>query len=148
MIAALCLLFSPTFGFASLGAAENSIDADQMRMGARHHVDVTQQYSVHDLQTADGSRVRQYVASNGLVFAVSWHTLYKPELSALLGQSYAGYAGAAQVAARRPGIQRSFRHEAMDLVVQSGSHLNVFSGFAYRRSMVPRGLSLQQIGLE
>jgi hypothetical protein len=33
-------------------------------------------------------------------------------------------------------------------VVQTTGHLNVFSGFAFRRSMLPVGLSPNQIGLE
>jgi hypothetical protein len=148
MIAVALLLLPPTLAFASLGEARNSIDIDRMRMGARHHIDVRAQYSVHDLQAADGSHVRQYVAGNGVVFAVAWNTLSKPDLSAVLGASYPTYATSAQSAARRPGIQRRFRHEDLDLVVQSTAHLNVFSGFAFRRSMLPAGLSPDRIGLE
>jgi hypothetical protein len=148
MIAVALVLLPPTVSFASLGDSENTIGIDRMRMGARHQVDVMKQYTVHDLQAADGSRLRQYVAVNGTVFAVSWHTLYKPDLSTVLGRSYPSYATAAQAAARRIGIQRRFRHEEADLVVQTTGHLNVFSGFAFRRSMLPVGLSPNQIGLE
>jgi len=148
MIAAALLLTPLVPAFAGLGEAESSISTDRIRMNARRSVAVTPQYSVHDLQAADGSRVRQYVAANGMVFAVTWHTLYKPDLSVVLGSSYSAYATSAQAAARRPGIQRRFRHEGLDVVVQSTAHLNVYSGFAFRRSMLPRGLSLERIGLE
>jgi hypothetical protein len=148
MIAATVLLFAPVLATASLGETENSISIDRMRMGARHQVEAKATYSVHDLQAADGSRLREYVAANGAVFAVAWHSLSKPDLSAVLGASYPAYALSAQAAARRPGIQRRFRHEDLDLVVQSTAHLNVFSGFAFRRSMLPAGLSADRIGLE
>ena len=134
--------------WAGLGEGQSSIDTDRVRMSARHSVARVQQYAVHDLTTADGSRVQQYVAGNGRVFAVRWNTLYKPDLTTLLGPSYPGYASAARLAAQRAGIQRQFRHADLDLVLQSSAHLHVFSGFAFRRSMLPRGLDPHQIGLE
>jgi hypothetical protein len=133
--------------WAGLGEGEASIDTDRVRMSARHSVARVQQYAVHELKMADGSRVQQYVAGNGKIFAVRWDTLYKPDLSALLGSSFPDYASAAQVAAKRGGIQRQFHHEGNDLVVQSSGHLHVFSGYAYRRTMLPNGVNAQSIGL-
>jgi hypothetical protein len=133
--------------WAGLGQAESSIETDRGRMHARHAVRRAAQFAVHDLQMADGSHLRQYVAGNGLVFAVSWNSLHKPDLSGLLGNAFTSYTGAAQQAARRGGIQRQFRHESQDLVVQASGHLNVFSGYAYRPSLLPRGLNPQSLGL-
>jgi predicted heme/steroid binding protein len=133
--------------WAGLGEGEASIDTASVRMHARHSVARAQQYTVHELKMADGSRVQQYVAGNGQVFAVRWNTLYKPDLSVLLGNSFPDYASAAQMAAKRGGIQRQFHHEGNDLVVQSSGHLHVFSGYAYRRALLPRGVSVQSIGL-
>ncbi len=133
--------------WAGLGEGQGSVDTDRVRMRARHSVARAQQYAVHDLTMADGSRVQQYVAGQGRVFAVRWNTLYKPDLSALLGTSFPDYASAAQVAAKRGGIQRQFHHEGNDLVLQSSGHLHVFSGYAYRRSLLPHGVSAQSLGL-
>ena len=132
---------------AGLGQAQSSIETDRVRMRARHAVTRAPQYTLHDLQMADGSHLQQYVAANGQVFAVRWNTLHKPDLSGLLGDAFVGYATAVQQAARRGGIQRQFRHQSLDLVVQSGGHLHVFSGYAYRPSLLPPGLSLQTLGL-
>lgn len=148
IIVALALLLPPALSFAGLGQDQNSVNLDRRRMDARHQVKADTLYSLHELQTADGSRVRQYVAANGMVFAISWHTLYKPDLTTLLGASYPAYVQSAQAAARRPGMQRQFRHEELDLVLRSSAHLNVFSGFALRRSMLPRGLDPHTIGLQ
>ena len=148
MIVALVLSALPALSFAGLGQDLESIKIERMRMAAQHRVTSAAQYSLHELQGADGSRVRQYVSASGMVFAVSWRTLYKPDLSALLGPSYPVYALSAQVAAQRAGVQRHFRHADVDLVLQSSAHLHVFSGFALRRSMLPRGLDPQQMGLE
>jgi hypothetical protein len=145
--ALLLVLLAAPLARAALGEAQYSIDADAARMAARHALARSAQYSVHELTLADGSLVRQYVAGNGRVFAVRWNTLSKPDLSHLLGSAFGGYRDAAQAAARQGGIQRHFRHDAADLVLQSDGHLHVFSGWAYRRSLLPPGLTPQAIGL-
>jgi hypothetical protein len=143
----LLLLLAPLLARAGLGEGEGSINTERVRIHARHAVAASAQYTLHELTQANGSRIQQYVASNGLVFAVRWNTLYKPDLSALLGASFPTYASAAQQAAQRGGIQRHFHHEGNDLVLQSNGHLQVFSGYAYRRSLMPRGVSAQSLGL-
>ncbi len=148
MIVALALLLGPVHSFAGLGQDLDSNNVEHKRMAAQHRVMPGAQYSLHEFQSADGSRFRQYVSSSGMVFAVSWRTLYKPDLSALLGTSYPGYSAAARVAAQRTGVQRYFQHDDLDLVLQSSAYLHVFSGFAFRRSMLPRGVNPEQIGLE
>jgi hypothetical protein len=105
-------------------------------------------YSMEEVQANDGSRVRKYIADDGQIFALSWNTLYKPDLSTLLGSYFPNYAGAARLAARKGGIQRRFHHETTDLVVQSGGHLHVFSGYAYLRTQFPAGVSPQSLGWE
>jgi hypothetical protein len=131
---------------AGLGQAQSSIETERVRMRARHAVTRAPQYTLHDLQMADGSHLQQYVAANGQVFAVRWNTLHKPDLSGLLGNAFASYTGAVQQAALRGGIQRQFRHQGLDLVVQSGGHLQVFSGYAYRPSLLPPGFEPPMLG--
>lgn len=144
---ALALLLGAPLAWAGLGEPQSSIDGDGTRMHARHSVVGQNQYAVHELTKADGSRVRQFVARNGRVFAVSWNTLAKPDLSVVLGGAFPSYQGAAHAAARQGGIQRQLRHEGSDLVVQSSGHLHVYQGYAYRPSLLPQGLTLQTLGL-
>ena len=141
------VLLGVSSAWAGLGENESSIVGDRLRMRATHSLAHATQYTLHELQGADGSRITQYVTGNGKVFAVTWHTLYKPDLSSLLGRSYAAYTGAAHDAARHGGMQRQFLHHGSDLVVQSSGHMSVYSGFAYRRSLLPPGINLQTIGL-
>jgi len=148
MIAMSLMFTSLAPAFASLGEQESSVEHDRIRMHARRSVVAMQQYSVNDLQSTDGSRLRQYVSTRGVVFAVIWNTLYKPDLSTVLGSSYSEYATAAHEATRSPGIQRRFQHESFDLVMQSTAHMNVFSGFAFRRSLLPPGFSPSQLRLQ
>jgi hypothetical protein len=134
--------------WAGLGDFESAIQEEKVKMHARHSVTVRPRYAVHDLKNLDGAHIQQYVGSDGRVFAVVWHTLYKPDLSGILGSSYPTYAQSARASARRVGIQRRFRHEGLDVVVQATAHLNVFSGYAFRQSMLPSGFSPSAIGLE
>lgn len=132
---------------AGLGQAQSSIESERLRLGAHHAMVRSAHYAVHDLTMADGSRVQQYVADNGRVFAVRWNTLHKPDLSSLLGNAFASYGSAARQAALRGGIQRQFRHQESDLVVQSDGHLHVYSGYAYRPSLLPQGIRPQTLGM-
>lgn len=133
--------------WAGLGEGQASIESDRVRMSARHSVARGQQYAVHELKSPNGSLLQQFVSGNGQVFAVRWNTQYKPDLSTLLGTSFEDYRVVANMAAQRGGIQRQFHHEGSDLVVQSSGHLHVFSGYAYRRSLLPYGLNPKSIGL-
>lgn len=139
--------FSAPQAWAALGANEGSITGERMHMRALHSVARATAYTLHELKGADGSRVTQYVAGNGQIFAISWHTLYKPDLASLLGSAFATYAKAAQDAAQRGGMQRQFLHQGSDLVMQSTGHMNVYAGFAYRPSLLPPGLNPQTLGL-
>lgn len=143
----LLALLTPPLAWAGLGEPQSAIDSARARMHARHAAVQTSQYTVHELTMADGSRVQQYMGPDGLVFAVRWNTLYKPDLSVLLGNAFPAYASAAQQAAQRGGIQRQFHHDRGDLVLHSAGHLHVFSGYAWRRSLLPRGVTPQSIGL-
>ena len=145
---AFLVLLTLNPAWAGLGDFESSIQEEKVKMHARHSVAVMPHYSVHDLQNSDGAHIQQYVGSDGRVFAVVWHTLFKPDLSSILGGSYPAYAQSARESARKGGIQRRFRHESLDLVVQATAHLNVFSGYAFRQSMLPSGFSLSTIVLE
>lgn len=143
----LLALLGATSAWAGLGEDEGAITGERMRMRALHSVARAPQYAVHELQGTDGSRVTQYVARNGLIFGVRWHTLYKPDMASMLGSSFTTYTGAARVAAQRGGVQRQFQHQGSDLVMQSTGRMNIYSGFAYRPSLLPQGLNPQSIGL-
>lgn len=141
-------LLGPCLSFAGLGAYEESIENDRMKMRAFRAVSVTSQYAMHEIKSPDGSRVRQYVAPNGRVFAVTWNTQYKPDMNSLLGVSFDSYDAAAKEAGKRGGIQRNLRHETQDVYVQASSHLHIFSGFAYLKSLTPQGFNQNTLSAE
>ena len=143
VFSALLLAMDPAR--AALGEVESTTQGDSMRMAARRHLEIRPAYSVYNLAMRDGSLVREFVSSDGIIFGVSWRTQYKPNLEKLLGASYSGYVKSARDNSGQVGIRRNFRHSSSDLVVKSDAHLHLFSGWAYRRSLLPPDFSPDQI---
>ena len=138
-LAGAAALFLPQ-AQAVLGAAQDTVQSDQLRFHGQHHQRTQWPMTVHDIRLGDGSGITQYVNPAGQVFAVSWHTRLKPDLTALLGAHYPGVdaaGGAAEgiAAARR---QRSVRRA--NLVLHQGGRAGAFSGLAYVPALVPQGV--------
>jgi len=128
---------------AGLGDSEAVVAADGVKLHAQRALQAAPGYTVHVLQQADGGVVRQFVSADRRVFAVTWTGHGKPDLATLLGASYGRYADGVQRAAQqRPGPAHQFHQTALDLVVHSSVHLNVFKGYAYLPSLVPAGFTL------
>jgi len=139
--AALVALFAATPAHAVLGGAVETVDADAARMAGVRRVAAGPQANVrvHSIVRADGSAVHEYVSASGVVFAIAWHTRFKPDLAALLGAQAPAYAAAARRALAAPGIRRHVALEEGDLVVHATAHLNAFAGRAYLKSLLPAG---------
>ena len=133
------LLIAPS-AQAVLGAAQDTVQADQLRFQGRHHQHSQWPMTVHDISLPDGSGIRQFVNPAGQVFAVSWHTRLKPDLAALLGAHYPGpdaLAGTPQgiaSARQRRSMRRSY------LVLHQGGRVGAFAGLAYVPALVPQGV--------
>ncbi|MEY4100386.1 MAG: hypothetical protein RL300_1557 [Pseudomonadota bacterium] len=141
----IALLMTMHVAKAALGEHQASIDIERMRLHASKRVVTKVGYTVHELHSQEGSHIKQFVNATGQVFGVSWTTQYKPDLSRLLGALHAQYARAEHEQAKRSGIQRHFKLDQQDLLVQSNAHLNVYSGFAMMRSLAPAGFTTAQL---
>ena len=144
LLSSLTLLHAPA-AMAVLGGDEATIHEDQKRMKAQRRLAVAGSFQVHEISTPDGSTVKEFVAANGTVFAVVWHTRLKPDLEQLLGSHHSEYAAAASEAMKRPGIKRNIVLRHGDVVVHSSGHLNAFVGKAYVPSLVPAGFNIDDI---
>jgi hypothetical protein len=123
---------------ATLGQNVSTVDNDQARLRAAAHTVITQSaYSVHVMTMPSGTLVREYVASNGVVFGVAWQGPTLPNLKSMLGASFDQYVAA--VATRR-GTPLAVA--SSDLVVYSGGHLRAFAGYAYLPQAVPAGVDV------
>jgi len=101
-------------------------------------------YTLHELQSATGTIVREYVSPAGTVFAVAWKGPYPPNLHELLGSQYAQY----EQAMKMPSGRASHGPATIrlpNLVVQLSGHMGDYSGRAYLPDKVPSSMSLESI---
>jgi len=138
-LAFVLLLVSPAL--ASLGDDVSSVQADQVHLKASTRVVARQLYSVHEMQTQNGSTIRQYVSPAGTVFAVTWQG-FAPDLRQLLGSHFDEYMTSASQAAHRG---RGAHIETGDLVFDSGGHMRYVVGRAFLRSKLPSGVSSDEL---
>jgi hypothetical protein len=135
----VCMFTLPSF--ATLGQDASSVHDDQAHLNASERVVVRQLYSVHEMQTALGTTVRQYVSPDGTVFAISWQGA-NPDLRQLLGRHFDEFMAAASKAARGG---RGMHIETGDLVFESGGHMRYVAGRALLRSKMPSGVTRDEI---
>jgi Protein of unknown function (DUF2844) len=137
----------PAWG--SLGGDVSTVQADQAHMQATRRTVAAQSYTVHEMQAANGTVVREFVSAEGKVFGVAWHGPWLPDLQQLFGSYFEQYAQAAQAQAKAQGTARVARRPMMidvpGLSVQIGGHMRAFSGRAYVPEMLPAGVSAENI---
>lgn len=102
-------------------------------------------YSVQQTTLANGTVVREYLATDGSVFGVAWNGQQMPDLSALLGSYFPQYVAGVKASraagrVRGPGVV-----EQSGLVVHSGGHMGAFSGQAWLPQALPAGVSASDI---
>lgn len=142
-IATLTLLVSGQ-AFAALGDREDSIGSDKSKLRA-----ASQNYRKHDLyseHTLSGpmNTVTQFVSNDGLVFAVRWEGVTKPDLSVLLGSFYEEYndinSQRARMSTRAPVEVKTSK-----IIVRKSGHMRAWRGFAYILDHVPAGVRLEDL---
>jgi hypothetical protein len=132
------------FAFAALGDHENVMNSDLIKLKSSHHiVQKTARYSIHEIETPI-STIREYVDNNGLVFAVSWRGIRRPDLSVLLGPYFPEYqnidARRGRMITREPvSIQTS------KIVVRKGGHMRNIKGLAIISDQLPSGVSEEDL---
>ena len=126
---------------AALGEDESSVAADQARFLASARILRAERYTLHELQATTGTKVREYLGSDGKVFAVSWQGPFRPDLRQLLGTYYQTYLKAAGPRAARGPINIRLP----GLVIHMSGHQRAFYGRVYLADRVPQGLSTDEI---
>jgi hypothetical protein len=98
----------------------------------------------HETTDANGIVVRQYVDSNGDIYAVSWRGPAMPDIQSLLGTHFAAFRQGASASAGDAGLHTA-RVAQGDLVVENRVRLREFSGRAWLASELPPGVSTTDI---
>ena len=142
MAVALAIIAAPAIACAALGDDATSVDADGAHMRGAIRITTGARYAVHEIAAASGVVVREYVAPNGKVFALTWSGPWPPDLRQLLGSYFERFSRAA--AAPRTGHPPLMVHDE-DLVVQFGGRLRAFVGTAYLANLMPAGVGTGEL---
>lgn len=101
---------------------------------------VSSSYTVVETTSEAGVAVREYLNDVGKVFAATWSGPVRPNLQLLLGAG--PYAELVDASPRRRGPMQVSRS---DLVIRSGGHMGALRGSAWVPSLVPQGVSADQL---
>jgi len=105
--------------------------------------EIHEAFTVRTTQS-DATTVREFIAPSRIVFAVTWNGIARPDLSILLGSYKSEYDSALKSSARIHGRRsRSIRTDRV--VVEHWGHMRDLSGRAYDPSLIPGGVSLEEI---
>jgi Protein of unknown function (DUF2844) len=143
----LMILVTAFPAWASLGGDVTSIQTDQLQLQGSRQVIAAESYTVHEIQGANGTVVREFVTAEGKVFAVAWHGPWMPDMRQILGSYFDQFTQAAQAKAQNNGRmgRRPLMINQPGLVVQNGGHLRAFVGRAYVPGLLPAGVGAEVI---
>jgi hypothetical protein len=102
-------------------------------------------YSLHEIRSASGTMIREYVNSSGTVFAVAWDGPWLPDLRQVLGQHFDRYQAAMRARQRARTGRGAVVIDTTDLVVHMSGHPRAFVGRAYLPTLLPTGIQLESI---
>ena len=134
----LLLLFGAHPAWAVLGQPLQSVTDDQQRLHGELRAVSHEGYTVHEISSAGGMVVKEYVSPGGMVFGVSWQGPAMPNLPNLLGSYFPQFQQAAQSSPHRRGPVALHTDQ---VVVESGGHMRAFRGRAYVPSLIPSAIS-------
>jgi hypothetical protein len=153
----IALLFvgaSPHAALAALGGNADSVAADAAIFeanGVRHtsrsalNAPAVTAYNVEQMTTPSGTAVKEYVGTDGRVFAVTWRGRRPPDLATLLGAYFTQY----QHAANAGGLTAHGLHHASvrgsEVVVETAGHMRDMWGRAFLPAMLPSGVEQSEI---
>jgi hypothetical protein len=147
--AALAVVSAALPASAALGGDGASVQADQLHMQGSLRTTAAAAYTMHEIQGASGTVVREYVsaagASAGKVFAVAWHGPWRPDMRQILGGYFEQFAQAAKSQSKIRMGRRPLMIELPGLVVEQSGHARAFAGRAYVPDMLPTGVRPEEI---
>lgn len=103
----------------------------------------TEKYSVREYEE-NGNTVREYADSSGLVFAVGWNGISKPDLQALFGSYYNEYLESLKAIPKQYGV-KSISMKTAKMVIRRGGRMRDQRGFAYVPSLLPEGVNVEEL---
>jgi hypothetical protein len=143
LVVLVMLLGQPLF--AALGGDRASVDDDRIHLQASLRILPGAGYTVHELHTANGIIVREYISASGTVFGVAWQGPWFPDMRQLLASYFEEYEQVMQSESGTRGMRRPIQVELPDLVVHAGGHPRAFFGQAYIPQKLPQAVRAEDV---
>jgi hypothetical protein len=100
-------------------------------------------YLTHDTSLATGTQVREYISTQGIVFALTWEGPILPDLKSLLGKHFRTMV---EESTRLPRAGRSsIDINRPEVIINSGGHMRAFKGSAWIPAEFPRGFTSDDV---
>jgi hypothetical protein len=142
LVTVACLGLAPA-AQAGLGEGADSVARDHAALRARAQSVVPMQaYDMHEMTTAGGGQVREYVTRSGTVFAVTFSGRTMPDLRTVLGTHYGEYVAATNV---RRTNHKVFAMSAPGLVMEVIKLPRGVTGAAHVPVLLPPGVSARDL---
>jgi hypothetical protein len=131
---------------AALGGSTSSVDADRVKMqAALLRIQAGNAFTLHEIQSAAGTTIREYVSSAGDVFGVAWNGPSMPDLSQVLGAYFPAFQRAVQQQRQTRHARGPLTIDDGELVVQVSGHMRSFAGRAYVKRLMPASVDSSAI---
>ena len=102
-------------------------------------------YSIHQTVLPTGTRVREFVATGGTVFALVWEGPVLPDFSFFFGDYFAVFQEIARQKRESGASGGALVARQQNLVVVSRGRMGQFEGHAYVPSLVPAGIAIEKL---
>jgi hypothetical protein len=147
LVAAIALVAVPSTAGAALGGSVGTVEADRVSMqGALMRMVRSDSFQFHEIRSATGTLVREYVSPSGTVFGVAWQGPWLPDLRQVLGdEHFEQLQRSMRQAARARRIHGVVIVEEPNLVVRMSGHPRSFYGIAYLPGQLPPGVRAEAI---
>lgn len=122
---------------AQLGGDESTIENVRLNNHGIHAMRTRNNLRVHEI-TNEANTIREYVNSDGIVFAVTWSGMSHPDLTVLLGEYHAEFQEADQ-ATRTPAGRAPKTLRTQNLRTIHYGHMRDVHGKAFIQSLAPPG---------
>jgi hypothetical protein len=131
---------------AALGGTVASVESDRVHMKASlTRIERLDAYALHEIRSATGTTIREYVSPSGTVFAVAWDGPWMPDLTQVFGEHFDHYQRAMTARSRARRSRGFVVIDEPTLVVHMSGHPRSFSGRAYIPGLVPQGVQIDAI---
>jgi hypothetical protein len=126
---------------AALGEAVTSIAGDRAAMGGQGQSSPGKGYSIETITVA-GMTIKEYVSSDGIVFAVAWRGTGAPNLPLLFGTYFDEYREElTALQNKKPRLRRPMVLKTAHLVVERAGHARYMWGRAFIPALLPATIS-------